>query len=126
MIYGIGTDLVKIKRLDKSLEQFDDKFAEKILHDNELLQFKNHKNKSAFLAKRFAAKEAFFKALGTGIRNGLCLNHIEVFHDELGKPNIQCHAKTQTMLEKNNIHSIHLSLTDEDDYASAVVVLEKH
>lgn len=123
MIFGIGTDIVHIERMRKNLEKHGDKFAQRILTEAELVEFENKKNKAAFLAKRFAAKEAAVKAMGTGFSQGLSLHHIGVTHDEAGKPILEFLDTAEEFLEKNKIKQSHLSLADERDYAVAFVTL---
>ncbi len=125
MIQGIGIDLVSVKRIEKSLEKLGDPFAKKILSDNELSEYSDEKNKAAYLAKHFASKEAFLKALGTGLRNGISFKQISVEHNELGKPLMHCEARAKEIIDDQSITNIHLSISDEKDYATAVVVLEQ-
>ncbi|MDB6096948.1 MAG: acpS [Francisellaceae bacterium] len=125
-IIGIGTDLVKIERIDNVLKKYGIRFAKHILSNNELLRYSQmgtYKKQVHFLAKRFAAKEAFVKALGTGVSEGVILKDIEILHDGLGKPSIHCLHITETKLREKNIQTIHLSLSDEKDYALAFVVV---
>jgi len=123
-IFGIGVDIVKIDRVKASLLRHGDDFAKKILNENELKKFLALKNQAAFLAKRFAAKEAFAKALGTGIVEGVTFPMIEVVNNDNGKPEIVLHGETKKRVDAHAIHSIFLSLSDEKDYAVAQVVLE--
>lgn len=123
MIVGIGTDLVHIPRMQALLDAHGHKFAERILSDNELEQFKQSKQKPAYLAKRFAAKEATAKALGTGFRDGLSLRHIAVENDELGKPELVFYHQATVLKEQLNIGKMLLSLSDEHEYAVAFVTL---
>ena len=123
MIYGIGTDIVHVKRMRDNLEKYGDKFAQRILTAAELTEFKNKKNQSAFLAKRFAAKEATAKAMGTGFSKGLSLHHIGVAHDEAGKPILEFLDVAEQFIEDKKIIQAHLSLADENDYAVAFVTL---
>ena len=88
-MFGIGTDLVHIPRMQTLLDKHGDKIALRILSDAEFTAFQQAKNQASFLAKRFAAKEATAKALGTGFRDGLSLRHIAVSNDENGKPVIK-------------------------------------
>ena len=124
MIYGIGTDIVRIQRIDKNLQRYGDRFASRILSDNEFKGFQNSARKAHFLAKRFAAKEAAAKALGTGFRDGLSLSDISVTHDELGKPMLEFSPKGREQLKARSIGGTHLSISDEQDYAVAFVTLE--
>ena len=86
MIFGIGTDIVEVSRIESSINQFGDDFARRILADSEFASYKQSQIKPRFLAKRFAAKEAFSKALGTGLRAPATFQNIAVSHDALGKP----------------------------------------
>ena len=123
MIFGIGTDLVHIPRMQELLDKHDDKIALRILSDTEFSEFQQATNQAAFLAKRFAAKEAAAKALGTGFRDGLSLRHIEVVNNEKGKPELSFYKQGQTLIEQHNISRSLLSLSDEKDYALAFVTL---
>ena len=123
MIFGIGTDIVHVSRMRDSLEKYGDKFARRILTDLEFAEFDDKQDKAAFLAKRFAAKEATAKAMGTGFSQGLSLRHIGVNHDEAGKPILEFFDIADQFLQDNNIKQMHLSLADERDYAVAFVTL---
>jgi holo-[acyl-carrier protein] synthase len=124
MIFGIGTDLVHIPRMQNLLDKHGDRIAERILSEDEFAEFKLQLKPAAFLAKRFAAKEAAAKALGTGFRDGLSLRHIVVSNNQLGKPELSFEAVGQNLLETLNIDRCLLSLSDDQDYASAYVILE--
>jgi holo-[acyl-carrier protein] synthase len=124
VIFGIGTDIVRISRMLENVEQYGERFAARILTEAELLVFQRAVHPAAFLAKRFAAKEALVKALGTGFRDGLSLGDIGVCNDELGKPLFAFSAKAQQLLADKNVGGSHLSLSDESEYAVAYVVLE--
>lgn len=123
MIIGIGTDLVHIPRMQNLLDKHGDKIAARILSEREFVEFKLQLKPAAFLAKRFAAKEAAAKALGTGFRDGLSLRHIEVRNDSLGKPELSFTTAGQTVLEDRQIGRSLLSLSDDHEYASAYVIL---
>lgn len=124
-ILGIGVDVCEVARICSSLEKHGDLFAEKILHQNEKLCFQQTKQKARYLAKRFAAKEAFAKALGTGISQGVSLPFIEVSNDDLGKPQITLHQATKTRFDVLGGGAIHLSISDERQFAVAQVVIER-
>ena len=124
MIFGIGTDIVEVARIEASLAQFGDAFAEKILTENELKSYHESHIKARFLAKRFAAKEAFSKALGTGLRAPATFQNIAVSHDDLGKPILVLAAELQAFLAAKNIQKMHISISDEKNLAAAFVVLE--
>lgn len=124
MIFGIGTDIVRIARIREDLTRYGDRFAERILAATELQEFHQTANKANFLARRFAAKEAVAKALGTGFSNGVQLRDIEVTHDTQGKPMLEFHGQTQQFVQKKGIAVAHISLADEQDNAVAFVTLE--
>ena len=123
MIYGIGTDIVSVERMRNNIERYGDRFAERILSDEELKDFKAVINHAHFLAKRFAAKEAVAKAMGTGFIGGLSLREISVGHDGLGKPVLKFTGKAKEFILREKIASSHISLADEVDYAVAFVTL---
>jgi holo-[acyl-carrier protein] synthase len=123
MIAGIGTDLVHIPRMQSLLDKHGDRIAERILSETEFAEFKLQLKPAAFLAKRFAAKEAVAKALGTGFRDGLSLRHIVVRNNALGKPELSFEAAGRTMMAEHNIGQALLSLSDDHEYASAYVIL---
>jgi holo-[acyl-carrier protein] synthase len=125
MIFGIGTDIVEVSRIEDSLARFGDAFAQRILTEQEWLSFQQSKTQARFLAKRFAAKEAFAKALGTGLRDPATFQNIGVAHDDLGKPVLDLSPALQTFLDKKGIVQQHLSISDEKALAAAFVVLEK-
>lgn len=123
MIYGIGTDIVHVKRMHENLDKYGDKFARRILTDSEFTEFQSKTDKIAFLAKRFAAKEATAKAMGTGFSDGLSLKHIGVIHDAAGKPILEFTDVAARFISAQKIKQSHLSLADERDYAVAFVTL---
>lgn len=123
MIHGIGTDIVAVARMAEALERHGDKFAERILADCELEAYRTAHDKARFLAKRFAAKEAVAKALGTGFSGGLSLRHIATEHDELGRPLLQFFDYGTELTQKLGIGETFVSIADEQDYALAYVTL---
>lgn len=125
MIYGIGTDIVEVSRIEDSLARFGDAFAQRILNEREWLAYSQSQTQARFLAKRFAAKEAFAKALGTGLRAPATFQNIEITHDDMGKPMLDLAPELQAMLDKQGIRHAHLSVSDEKALAAAFVVLEK-
>lgn len=125
MIYGIGTDIVSVERMAASLERFGEAFAQRILAEEEIDGFRSAPHRERFLAKRFAAKEALSKAAGTGLRHPLTLKNISVIHDALGKPAFRFAGEADRWLEEQGIRTCHLSISDEQHTACAVVVLEK-
>ncbi len=124
-MHGIGTDIVRVARMRRSLERFGPRFAARILTDAELAEFGRHPRQAHFLAKRFAAKEAAAKAMGIGFRNGLRLRDIGVIHDGNGKPLLEFFGYAQTFIREQQITDIHVSLADEEGYAVAFVTLGK-
>lgn len=124
MIYGIGTDIVAVARLRGMWERHGDRALDKLLAPQEMADFAKAADKGRFLAKRFAAKEAFSKALGTGVRPPASLTAIAVTHDELGKPVFDFQGELESLLKKQNLKS-HLSISDEAEYAVAYVILEQ-
>lgn len=124
MIYGIGTDIVEVERIQSSLDQFGDAFAKRILAESEWPDYQDSQLKARFLAKRFAAKEAFAKAIGTGIRGDVSFHNIAVTHDALGRPLLKLSSALQAFLRQHHIHQSHISISDEKNLALAYVVLE--
>ena len=124
MIHGIGTDLVRVARMQDVLQRFGDRFADRILTAEEQQDYRRTRRKAHFLARRFAAKEALLKALGTGLRDGMRWRDIAVVHDRLGRPCLDCDGRVGQALRDRDIGRSHLSLSDEDEYAIACVVLE--
>lgn len=123
-IIGLGTDLVKIVRIKQIIEHLEERLAKRILSAQEWQQYQNYSQPVRFLAKRFAVKEAAAKALGTGIRNGLAFNQFEVFNDELGKPGLNLLGQAKIMADSLGVQYIHISLSDEQNYACATVIME--
>ncbi len=124
MIFGIGTDIVEVARIEESIAQFGDDFARRILAQREFASYLESQIKPRFLAKRFAAKEAFSKALGTGLRAPATFQNIAVSHDDLGKPVLLLASELQQFLNSKNITKTHISISDEKNLAAAFVVLE--
>ncbi len=124
MILGIGTDLAEIARFAGLLERQGERALTRLLSDAERSHCASIAQPAAFLAKRFAAKEAFLKALGTGLRDGLAWSQISVEKDALGKPHLQLSGRAAELAAQKGVQQIHLSLSDERAYALALVVLE--
>jgi holo-[acyl-carrier protein] synthase len=122
-IYGIGTDIVSVNRINKSLKKKN--FVKKIFCKEEMIKCKKVINSSNCYAKRFAAKEAFSKALGTGISNGINFNEIIVMNKISGKPFIKLRGKTLKIIKKKfkKKLKIDISLSDEKNYAVAFVTI---
>ena len=124
MIYGVGTDVVEIGRIEKALERFGERFARRILCEPELTRFAEHRLPASYLAKRFAAKEAFTKALGTGIHAPANWHGVWVTNLKSGKPVLQFSAALERLLQQRKIIQSHVSLSDERGVAFATVILE--
>ena len=122
-IYGIGTDIVKVDRIKKSIKKKS--FIKRLFNDQEISKCKKIKNFTHCYAKRFAAKEAFSKALGTGIVKGINFNEIVILNDKNGKPFIKLVNPTKKNVGKKikKKYKVSLSLTDEDNYAVAFVTI---
>lgn len=125
MIYGIGVDLVEIARLEQGLARYGEHYADRILSPVEHADFFSNTEPARFLAKRFAAKEAFAKAAGTGLRHPVTLRNIAIRHTPLGQPCFQFSDEMAAWLENHNIAGHHLSISDEHEHVIAFVVLEK-
>ena len=123
MILGLGTDIVAIARIAGALERTPG-LAKRILTPVELEQFNASSQPERFLAKRFAAKEAGVKALGTGIGNGVGWQHLEVSHNEMGRPLLSLSSAAAQRAAELGITHWHLSYSDEVDYVVAQVIAE--
>jgi holo-[acyl-carrier protein] synthase len=124
MIKGIGTDIVDIERIERALARHPQAFSRRVLHPNEQEIFAHHHQPCAYLAKRFAAKEALSKALGTGIAKGVSFHEIEVKNDTMGRPLFVLHQQTKVVAENMGVTNSFLTLADEKHYAIAYVILE--
>jgi len=125
MIYGIGVDLVKISRIKKAVDRWGDRFIKKVFTEKEIKICNSRPRPINAFALRFAAKEAFSKAVGFGMRQGIRWKDIEVFHYPTGKPGIRLYGKCLKICEENGLNNVHISLSDEGDYGIALVILEK-
>jgi len=123
MIYGTGTDIIEVARIQKVMER-DIGFRDKIFTPGEIAYCETKKNKFQHYAARFSAKESFLKAIGTGWRFGIRFADIEVYHDELGKPYIRVYGKAEELLADLKISKIHVSLSHLKELATAIVILE--
>jgi holo-[acyl-carrier protein] synthase len=123
-IVGLGTDIAEIERVEKALARSGKAFAKRILTEVEFEVFSGLKQQGRFLAKRFAAKEAASKALGTGIALGVTFHDFTIVNDELGAPKLSLSNKALEIAEQRGVTSIHLSISDERHYAMATVILE--
>ena len=125
MIQGIGIDLVENERIEKIIRKWGQKFLQRVFSDEEIKYCGRHIQASIHYGARFAAKEAFLKALGIGLGRGVKLREIEVVHDDQGKPDLSLHGEANIQIGKREIKRIHLSLTHTKNYATAIVLLEK-
>lgn len=130
MIFGIGTDICDIRRIAATLERRGDRFAQRVLGPHELAVFESRRARVAarglsYLATRFSAKEAFSKAIGTGMHAPMRWSHCEIVNAPSGKPQIRLHGELAAWFQARGL-SAHVSVTDEADYAAAFVVVEQH
>ncbi len=127
MIFGIGTDIVEIARIENVISRFGMAFCYKVLHAKELEVMPPLDSAKCipWVAARFAAKEATVKALGTGLRNGITLKSVAVVTNNMGKPELMLFDKAKALAESKNIIHTHISLSHERENAIAFVVLEK-
>jgi holo-[acyl-carrier protein] synthase len=124
MIFGIGVDIVRIERLRGVLARHGDRFALRVLAASEHDDWRSSRDPARLLAKRLAAKEAFGKALGTGVAEPATLHAVAVTHDALGKPGFAYDARLAAHMAAQGL-SAHLSLTDEQDYVVAFALIER-
>lgn len=124
MIHSIGHDIVENDRISQLLAKHGQRCLQRILTPAEINLYEKRNDKVKFVAKRFAAKEAFAKACGTGLRGVIQLNNISILNDELGRPYFVLSQSVQEWLTERKIKSYHLSLSDEKSLSSAVVIFE--
>jgi len=124
VIIGIGTDIVSVSRIEAASVRHGAAFAERILSTEELQEYAAQAHPARFLSKRFAAKEAFAKATGQGLRHPISLHNITVSHDDLGKPALRFEPELAAHLTHLGITHHHLSISDEHEHAIAFVILE--
>lgn len=126
-IWGIGTDIISLERIEQSITRNGEKFAQRILAESELVELdalSSEKATIAFLAKRFTAKEAISKALGTGMRGGIDFKQLVITHDDLGKPVVVLEGKAKEYATDKNIATVSVTISDEQSYAVAFAVAE--
>ena len=124
MILGTGTDLIDIRRIERALARFGHRFAQRVLVDDEYQRFCAHAKPAHYLAKRFAAKEAFSKAMGTGIHFPVNWHNVSVANERSGRPYLKFSEALAALLLERGVSRAHLSLSDEVEMACAFVVLE--
>jgi holo-[acyl-carrier protein] synthase len=126
MIYGVGVDLVKVVRIAAAIERHGERFLNRVFTHQEIAYCQGKRRADSAFALRFAAKEAFSKALGVGLRrDGIRWREVEVVPNPLGKPELAVTGRAAELCQEAGITNLHLSLTDENDQALAVVILEK-
>ncbi|MDP2433427.1 MAG: holo-ACP synthase [Pseudomonadota bacterium] len=124
MTYGIGTDIAGIRRMAEVHVRYGDKLARRVLSPEEWDEYAEARDKEVFLTKRFAAKEAFSKAVGTGMRAPVMLTSISVVHDDLGRPGFSFSPELADWMRQLGMGQAHLSISDERDYVVAFVLVE--
>ena len=122
MILGIGTDLFEVDRMKKTIEK-QPSFIDGIFTDNEIKYCKSFRNSAEHFAARYAAKEAFLKAIGTGLRDGISLLDIEITNNELGKPFISLTGKSKELADSYGVTEIHLSMSHTKTMANAFIII---
>ena len=125
MIYGVGIDLVEITRLERVMQRWGNRFVQRIFTRKEIRFCSGRSFPASAFALRFAAKEAFSKAIGRGMRRGIRWRDIEVISLPGGKPHLALHGYSRDLCRDVNVSHVHVSLTDEGAYAAAVVILER-
>ncbi len=125
MIYGIGVDLVSIRRIERVINRWGERFVNRVFTAAEVHFCYQRRSPPSAFALRFAAKEAFSKAMGLGMKKGIKWNEVEVFNYPSGKPGLRLHGRSFEILSNEGITGIHLSLSDEGEYGVATVVLER-
>jgi holo-[acyl-carrier protein] synthase len=123
MIFGIGTDILEVRRIEEIYRRFGERFPQRLLMPEELAVFQRARNKVRFLAMRFAAKEAVVKAMGTGFANGMWIRDAGVMPNRLGRPDIVFSARGRALCDEMGIGEGHLTLSDEAGLVVAVAVL---
>ena len=125
MIYGIGADITSISRIEKIILKYGKRFLARIYSDEEIEKGLKRKDNASFFAGRFAAREAFLKALGKGMMQDISMKEISISNNENGKPFFNLSPHIETILEKRKILGVHLTISHDSDIAHAVVVMEK-
>ncbi len=128
MIIGIGNDLINVERIEKTLSKFGNRFVNRVFTDIEIKKSDNRLKRSSSYAKRFAAKEAVTKALGTGLSNGVFFKDIGIENDKYGKPKIVltggAKLRLDSILPENHEAKINITITDDHPWAQALVIIE--
>lgn len=124
MIYGVGTDMVEISRIAETWERFGERFARRILMDEEMRLFARSKQPVRFLAMRFAGKEAVVKAMGTGFAHGVWMRDVGITNNNWGRPLIIWSERGRRVCDRLGIGAGHVSLTDDGGFVLAFAVVE--
>jgi holo-[acyl-carrier protein] synthase len=124
MIFGIGIDIIEVDRIRKQIEK-GERFKKRIFTEKEQKYCEPKRNKAQNYAARFAAKEAFFKAIGTGWRGGITFKDVEIVNNERGKPEIFLYGKAKEFVKEKKLKNIQVSLSHIKNFASAIVAVEK-
>jgi holo-[acyl-carrier protein] synthase len=125
MIYGIGVDLVDITRIARAIQRWGERFINRVYTAREINLGRHRPRPASFLALRFAAKEAFSKAIGLGMRRGIRWRDIEIVHTTSGRPELSLWGEALRICQNEGISGWYVTLSDDGDYGVAVVVLEK-
>lgn len=125
MIHGIGVDIVEVARIRRFLDQDNRPLLERLFSSFELSHCLQKRGAAECLAGRFASKEAFVKALGSGLRDGLSWVEMEIVNDQLGKPEIRLSGRTRQLVDQSGELTIHLSISHDGGHAVAMVLLER-
>ncbi len=125
MIYGTGVDIVEISRFERFLQEGNDALFQRLFTLGELSYCSTKKKSAQHYALRFAAKEAFFKALGLGLRDGMSWRDVEVINNALGKPDLCMHGRAAEIFSELELNGVHTALSHDGAYAVAMVVLER-
>lgn len=123
-IVGLGTDIVEIARIEQSLAR-SPRLVQRVLTDTEQALFAAHGHPARYFAKRFAAKEAAAKALGTGIGRGISFQHFVISNDAAGRPELTLQGEALALANSLGVNHVWLSISDEQDFAMATVILER-
>ncbi len=124
MVFGIGTDIIEVRRVERALQRTK-RLKERVFTEREIAYCESRGKSAQHFAARFAAKEAFLKAMGTGWQGGHRFDEIEIVNNEQGKPEVVVSGRVRAFCQRNGITGLHVSLSHIRDLAKAIVVLEK-
>lgn len=122
-IHGIGTDIVSVKRIANLISKYPDRFLGRILSPAEIINYGNSATPTHYVSKRFAAKEAIAKAIGTGIGKSMAFNEISILNYESGKPFVSFSGQAKATVEALGLQDVMISLSDENEYSLAFAVV---